>query len=355
MTNNAGSREQIEALVLQWKSSNPSRGTRWLAKVVGISRNRVTRILRKNGLHSPDFWKYHPAHVDEDLTKISTQYMAGVDPASGPDFTVEYVVPEINRETFYSFDIFVPNPANRPRMHCIIPDAQQKDGVPNDHLRWVGNFIEEKRPDVVINIGDFADMPSLSSYSLGKAEAEGSRYVFDIRAAQEAMAALMRPIQRAQNYKPQLVLTLGNHENRIDREAEANPRFEGKISTDDLEYEKWGWQVYPFLDVVKIDGWEYSHYFTSGAMGRPVSSAAALLRERQCSAVQGHVQYTDMAIHKKTGNIAIFCGICYLHNEKYLTPQGNSTRRQIIMLHEVHDGYADPMFVSLAFLKSKYS
>lgn len=97
------------------------------------------------------------------------------------------------------------------------------------------------------------------------------------------------------------------------------------------------------------------HYFTSGVMGRPVNSAAALLRERLGSATMGHVQHTDIAIHKKTQHMALFCGICYLHDEDYLGPQGNDTRRQIVMKHEVSDGRYDPMFVSLKFLQGRYS
>ena len=90
-------------------------------------------------------------------------------------------------------------------------------------------------------------------------------------------------------------------------------------------------------------------------MGRPVTSAAALLRERQCSAVMGHTQYTDVAFHKKTQNIAMFVGICYTHSEQYLGPQGNDTRRQIVMMHEVENGKFDPMFVSLRFLSKRYA
>ncbi len=241
------------------------------------------------------------------------------------------------------------------RIHAIIPDCQVRPGVPVDHLRWVGNYLAEKRPDVIVQIGDFADLPSLSSYSVGKVEAEGCRYGDDIKAAKDAMAILMKPIKAVKRYKPRLVLTLGNHENRADREAEANPRFHGVISSDDLDYKRWGWEVFPFLEVVKIDGIEYCHYFVSGSMGRPVSSAAAMLRERQSSCVQGHIQHTDISIHKKTGKIGLFCGICYQHDEKYLTPQGNCTRRQIVMIHEIKNGIGDIMLVSLGFLKARYS
>jgi hypothetical protein len=245
-------------------------------------------------------------------------------------------------------------------MHMVIPDVQAKSGVPLEHLTWIGNYAVEKKPDVIVQIGDFADMPSLSMYDRGKVSAEGRRYTKDIAAVHRAMDTLLQPIQdynrtATEKYEPELHLTLGNHEYRIIRECEENPRYEGKFSYDDLGYSDWGWKVHDFLDVIEIDGIEYCHYFTSGVLGRPVSSAAAMLRERQRSCTMGHVQYTDMAIHKKTQNIGLMCGICYLHDEDYLGPQGNNTRRQIIVKHEVDRGRYDPMFVSLRFLEKAYS
>lgn len=246
------------------------------------------------------------------------------------------------------------------RMHLVIPDCQVKDGVDTRHLHWVGRYIVDKQPDVVVCIGDFADMPSLSSYDRGKKCFEGRRYKTDIAAAIRGMAQLMAPLTeynevqakaRKPLYQPRLVMTLGNHEHRIVRATEDDARLDGTIGLVDLQYEKFGWEVHPFLEVVKIDGVEYSHYFTTGVMGRPVTSAAALLRERAGSAVMGHVQFTDLAVHKKTQKMAIFCGTCYLHDEEFLTPQGNSNRRQILVLNEVKNGYFDPMFVSLRFLQ----
>ncbi len=48
---------------------------------------------------------------------------------------------------------------------------------------------------MVINGGDFADMPSLSSYDIGKKTFEGRRYKADIEAAHSAMEALLAPIK----------------------------------------------------------------------------------------------------------------------------------------------------------------
>lgn len=247
------------------------------------------------------------------------------------------------------------------RVHMVIPDIQAKPNVSHDHLEWIANYALEKRPDVIIQIGDWADMPSLSLYDKGKRCYEGRRYVKDCEAANYSLERFERTLEEHNRanphdtYNPRKVITFGNHEYRIERATMLDASLDGKLSMEDLDFARRGWECHDFLEVVEIDGIEYCHYFTSGNMGRPVTSAAALLRERQCSAIMGHVQHTDMAFHKKTQNIAMFCGICYQHNEEYLGPQGNQTRRQIVMLHEVEDGKFDPMFVSLRFLQKRYS
>ena len=242
------------------------------------------------------------------------------------------------------------------RMHVWIPDAQVKRHVSTDHLEHAGNFIAEKRPDVVGCIGDWWDMPSLSSYDKGKLSFEGRRYVGDIEAGRKAMERFLAPFDNIPGYKPRKVFCMGNHEVRILRMVDTNPEFEGKFTLDDLGLKDYGWEVFNFLEVANIDGIEFSHYFTSGIMGRPVPSAAVLLRERQRSATMGHVQTFDMAVHKKTQNIAMMMGCCYTHNEDYLGPQGNNVRRQIVVKHEVDgNGHYDPMLVSLAYLKKAYS
>ena len=241
------------------------------------------------------------------------------------------------------------------RTHLVIPDVQSRPGVKTDHLRWIGNFIADKRPDVVACIGDFGDIPSLNNYAVGKAESEGARYVDDIANVKESMTKLMTPVRATKGYRPDLRMLLGNHEFRIEREAQSNPKLIGKISIDDLGYKEAGWRVHPFLEVAAIDGVEYAHYFTTGVMGRPCSSAAAMLRQRHRSCVMGHVQRVDIAVHPNTQQTALMSGICYLHEESYLTPQGQSTKRGIWVLHEVRDGKFDLMAVSLDFLRRRYS
>ena len=239
------------------------------------------------------------------------------------------------------------------RMHIVIPDVQARPGVPLEHLDWVGNYIAEKRPDVVVCIGDFADMEALSKYDVGTIRGENKRLQKDLIVAREAMDRLCK--WRGSGYQPEMHLTMGNHEERLDRFANEHPYLEEVVGTHMLNYEAWGWKVHPFLTPVKIDGVIYCHYFVSGAMGRAVSSAPALLRLQKHSCIMGHNQKTDVAFHPVTHQWAIFCGVCNLHDEHYLGAQGNNVRRQILVLHEVEDGKFDPMFVSLKFLQKAYS
>ena len=47
--------------------------------------------------------------------------------------------------------------------HLIIPDCQVRPGDDLSFLNWIGQYIIDKKPDVIVHLGDFADMPSLSS------------------------------------------------------------------------------------------------------------------------------------------------------------------------------------------------
>jgi len=248
----------------------------------------------------------------------------------------------------------------------VIPDCQVKPDVSTDHLSWAGQYAVDMRPDVIVNIGDFWDMPSLSSYDKGKKSFEGRRYTKDIDAGNAAMALLMAPIIEEQQrlkrnkeklWKPRLVFTLGNHENRIARAVDNDAVLEGVIGFDDLNLKKYNWEVHPFLEVVNIGGVLFSHYFTSGVMGRPVNSAKTLLTKKMMSAVMGHVQDRDIAYSRRgdgTPVTGIFAGIFYQHAEDYLTPQTNGSWSGVWILHDVKGGSFDEMPVSLQYLRDRY-
>lgn len=249
----------------------------------------------------------------------------------------------------------------------VIPDCQVKPGVPTDHLEWAGKAICDYRPDVVVNIGDFADMPSLSTHDkAGSKYFEGKRYKDDIKAAKDGMKKLLKPLRDLQKqqratkhkvYKPRMVMTLGNHENRIDRAVSNNPTLEGLLSIDDLEYEK-DWEVHGFLKPVFINGVGFCHYWPQGAMGRPAGTAAAIVNKLHMSCIAGHQQGKQVAYGKRADGspiCAIIAGSYYLHDEDYMDALSNTHWRGLVVLNEVEDGAFDEMFLSMRYLEKRYA
>lgn len=148
----------------------------------------------------------------------------------------------------------------------------------------------------------------------------------------------------------------GNCE-RLNRAVENDPKLEGLISIDDLCYEQVGWEVYDYLKVIVIDGIAYSHFFTSGVMGRPVTSARMLLTKHHMSCVAGHQQGRDIAYGKRADGssmTAIISGSFYDHDESYLTPQTNEHWRGVWLLNDIKDGSFDELPISIDYLKERY-
>jgi hypothetical protein len=253
------------------------------------------------------------------------------------------------------------------RRHIIVPDTQIRDGVPLEHLDWISDYIIDKKPDVVVQIGDWGDMPSLSSYDIGKKSFEGRSYRADVLASNNGLQRFMAPIEaererikrrRTKRWDPRLVYCGGNHDwDRIMRAIDLDRKLEGLISVEDLHFKQWGFEVYPFLQPVVVDGVVYCHYFSSGVMGRPITTARALLTKLHQSCFAGHQQDRDIAYGKRADGsriTGIICGSCYLHDEGYLNPQTNNVWRGLYVLNEVRDGSFDEMPVSLEYLRRKY-
>lgn len=253
--------------------------------------------------------------------------------------------------------------------HVVIPDTQVKKNDPVDHLRWAGRYCVDHKPEVIVHIGDHADMPSLSSYDKGKRTAEGKRVNEDIEAAVEGMKVLLSPIIEEQQrqlrdegkvtWKPRLVLTLGNHEERILRHVNANPELYGFLSIESLRYKDFGWEVYDFLEPVVVDGVTYCHYMANPFSGKPYGgSALNILKHVGESFTMGHKQTLDVTTRflPSSGKQqwGIIAGAFYQHDEGYKGPQGNKHWRGIVHKRRVIDGSYDPEIISLERLRWLY-
>ena len=240
----------------------------------------------------------------------------------------------------------------------FIPDTQCKPGVDLTYLRAIGQYIVDKKPDIIVNIGDFWDFESLSSYDKGKLSFEGRRLQDDIEVGKKGMNLLLKPLRDYQkfendSYRPRMVFCHGNHESRLMRIPENNSEFDGFIGYHLLELEK-DWEVHPFLKPVNIEGINFVHYLANPMSGKPYGgSAANQLKAVGSSFCVGHKQTLEVAIQPVLDGsmrLGIISGAAYPFDEGYKGYQGNNHFRGVVMLHDAKDGFADPSFISTKFL-----
>lgn len=250
--------------------------------------------------------------------------------------------------------------------HLVIPDTQCRPGDTFEHLEWAGTYAADKRPDVIIQLGDWYDMPSLSSYDEGSRRMQGREFHLDIAAGDAGLAAFHRGLRRSgKAYKPRLVALLGNHdEGRIERYVSANPKLAGTIGLEDLGFAKYGWEVWRFLTIADIHGILYSHYFCIGANGRVsqskngMPSAEVQVKRMMRSATAGHRQGLDVKVlHTPTATYrGLIAGSFYRHEEEYLTPQGVNHWRGILVKNDidVKTGFYNLCEVDMRYLEKRY-
>lgn len=251
--------------------------------------------------------------------------------------------------------------------HLIVGDTQCKPNESLDYMLCIGKFIADKQPDVIVHIGDGTDFPSLSSYDKGTKSFEGRRVKADIEAGRMGLDLLTKPMRELQKkqkeqgeevYSPRMVYTLGNHEFRIDRLVEFTPELEGIFGTEMLPIAEFGFEVYPYLKPVCVDGISYVHFLANPFTGKPYGGTALnQLKNVGNSFVVGHKQTLDVAMRPTLDGrmqIGVINGACYPFDEAYKGWQGNSHFRGVTVLHEVKDGFGLPMFLSLDYIMEKY-
>lgn len=259
---------------------------------------------------------------------------------------------------------------SKPQRHYVVPDCQIRPGDATDHLDWIAQDIVRRKPDVIVCIGDFWDLPSMSRYApAGGLEKEGARLLSDLEAGDSAMRQLIDPIHaetarlkrnKKNGWNPRLVFTEGNHEYRAARIAIEDARFEGVVGTHLCNVEKFGFERYRFKQPVEIDGIWYVHYWQSSHSDRPLGGTIDnRLNKLGFSFVCGHEQgkrYGDRPLANGKTIHGIVAGSCYLGVEGYRGPQARNEWRGTIVLNDVrHGGDFEPMFLTLRYLCREYT
>lgn len=250
------------------------------------------------------------------------------------------------------------------RIHLIVGDSHCIPGQDLSRFDWLSQLIMDINPDVVVHLGDHWDMASLCSYDRGLKTAIGRNYKADIEVGLEANERIWSPIKKRKKKLPRRITLIGNHEQRIERAINIQPELEGTIGYGDLNLERWYDTTVPYdgntPGIIEVDGILYSHYFTSGVLGKPVSSehpAYTLIQKKLRSCTMGHSHIfdfrgrTDGMGRKIMGCIAP----CYITDRLVWAGNANDTwDRGVIIKDSVEDGSYNITYISMEKLEKVY-
>ena len=250
--------------------------------------------------------------------------------------------------------------------HAMIPDTQIFPGSETEHLVAAAKYLRKHRPDRIIIIGDWWDMPSLSTYdNAGDKGWESKNVQADLEVGWKNMKAFLTKV-RTPRYEPEVHFCVGNHEHRIERASNSASmrRLDHYLNIDELitkPLQELEVTTHNFLEVVELDGICYSHYFVNptSLFSTPIGGTIeSKLKNLGRSFTMGHQQ------KKQTGEIytctgqrrrGLVCGRFYPDYHDYLGPQKNAQSWSgILMKHEVYDGDYDFMEVSMEYLLKEY-
>lgn len=250
------------------------------------------------------------------------------------------------------------------KIHLIIPDSHAHPNYNNKRAEYLGHLINDIKPDVVINIGDTADMPSLSSFDKGTKGFIGRNYKADVNAAVDFEDRLWTIVKKQKKRLPLRIKLHGNHEQRIVKAINTSPELDGAISMDDLQESIYYDKIVPYSGntpgVIEVDGIHYAHFFVSGLMGRPVGgehSAYSLITKEFTSCTAGHSHILDFAQRTSVGGNKIYGCVAGVYQDYDSDWAGECNKlwwRGIVVKRNVENGQYDPEFISLNRLRKEY-
>lgn len=253
------------------------------------------------------------------------------------------------------------------KTHLIIPDQHAHPDFSNKRADYVGQLIKDIKPDVVVNLGDAADLASLASYDKGKASFFGRSYEKDIEAHLDFQERMWQPVRKAKKKLPHRVVLEGNHEHRIKRAIDQDPELAGSrygLSFKDLAFEDYYDEVVEYSGstpgIRVLDGIAYAHYFVSGVMGRAISSSHhghALTTKLHHSATCGHAHYLSYDTSNVLGGRPIHglvAGVYQDYDSPWAGEVNNLWWRGLVVKRNVEGGNYSPQFISMEELEREY-
>ena len=213
-------------------------------------------------------------------------------------------------------------PAATPDPRAYIPDGQRErvlmigdlhQDPRHPHrvevLAWAARFGADRKVSRVVQVGDWGTFDGASFHDKNDTLRARLKPTIkqDLDNQKESLATFHA--NKPADWDPKLDITLGNHENRINRFENANPETAGMFSNElETNFAQFGWQTRPYGEVMFVQGVGISHHPTNGA-GRAFGGKTGPQRaanELTCSFISGH---THAFQHYTSGKIGLVSGV----------------------------------------------
>lgn len=248
----------------------------------------------------------------------------------------------------------------------VVPDCHVNDDDNLDRFVALDRFIMDKRPDYIVQMGDFLGMSCLSHWDKNKKlKMEGVRYKKQIEAGNKAIDLMFHGIYKSKTYNPKIVWCFGNHDQTwVEQYLEANPTLEGHIDIiEDLKLRERGiTTVVPYKKYYEINGILFTHAPQNAANaavgGKFACQKASELVSK--SLVFGHTHSEQIYSCQRHGDdklITVYTAGCFFEPdaiEEYADGGTLPHNFGISLLTSCSEGQFDVNRISLERLKAKY-
>jgi len=198
----------------------------------------------------------HRTTVDRRVKMIREEDLKAAQEAYTPDIDgIPETKPRV-RVRAYNVSVTRDLPVRRV---VVIGDLHMKPGMDFEHMRWIGRYVSEAKPDNVVQIGDAFDMSSCEFHSPPGSASQLHRPSFseDIASGEEAFDTYHSEIGIGEIPHD---VTLGNHEFRVWRLEELAPNLAGTLTLQ-LEqfFYRYRWRVTPYRQWLFMEGVGFTH------------------------------------------------------------------------------------------------
>lgn len=238
--------ETIRAIMPEYEKGDGTHNVNGMALRIGMNRCAVRRRLQAIYL--------------ADVNKRETGYTPDV-----PALDIGNEKPRVRIKAYNPLSVH-----DLPvRKVLAIGDTHWAPGMNFDHMKWIGRFAVESRPDNVVHIGDALDLSSCEMHSAPGSASQARRPSFmeDIEAGEDALSAYHSEIATGEIPSD---IVFGNHEYRAWRMEEMAPNLAGTLTLQvEQLFARYRWRTTPYKHWLFMEGVGMTHV-PLNIMGKPI-------------------------------------------------------------------------------------